>query len=150
MFPTSSSSPSAIETVRTVSFQAGFASDLGHLVVWSLAGLVKGWNSDRHEYVREPTQSPQPMDGTHRERQGRNVRDARGRGADGAPLRIDWNLIAEQNHGPHIPCGAAIALARKIGSGASLPTGAMPCVGLLTVDEFLEPLRDLSISEKVA
>ena len=66
-----------------------------------------------------------------------------GEGADGAPLRIDWNLIAEKNHGPHIPCGAAIALARKIGSGASLPWGAMPCMGLLTVDEFLKPLRDL-------
>jgi len=73
-----------------------------------------------------------------------------GEGADGAPLRIDWNLVAEKNHGPHIPCGAAIALARKIGSGASLPRGAMPCMGLLTVDEFLEPLRDLNISERVA
>ena len=26
----------------------------------------------------------------------------------------------------------------------------MPCMGLLTVDEFLEPLRDLNISERVA
>jgi hypothetical protein len=66
------------------------------------------------------------------------------------PLRINWNVIAEKNHGPYIPCGAAIALAKRIGSGASLPTGAMPCVGLLTVDEFLGPLRDLSISENVA
>jgi hypothetical protein len=72
-----------------------------------------------------------------------------GEGSDGAPLSIEWNLIAEENHGPHIPCGAAIALARKIGTGATLPTGAMPCVGLLTVEEFLEPLRDLNISEKV-
>ena len=72
-----------------------------------------------------------------------------GEGKDGASLRIEWNLIAERNDGPHIPCGAAIALARKFGSGASLPRGAMPCLGLLTVEEFLEPVRDLSISEKV-
>jgi hypothetical protein len=70
-----------------------------------------------------------------------------GQGADGAPLLIQWNLIAEKNHGPHIPCGAAIALAEKIGSGAAVPRGAMPCVALLTVEEFLEPLRDLRISE---
>jgi hypothetical protein len=73
-----------------------------------------------------------------------------GEGTEGMPLRINWNLIAEKNHGPHIPCGAAIALAKKIGAGAPVPRGAMGCVGLLTVEEFLEPLRDLSISEKVA
>jgi hypothetical protein len=72
-----------------------------------------------------------------------------GQAAGGEPLRVNWNLIAENNHGPHIPCGAAIALARKLVSGALLPAGAMPCMGLLTVEEFLEPLRDLSISEKV-
>jgi saccharopine dehydrogenase-like NADP-dependent oxidoreductase len=33
--------PKRYPTVETVSFQAGFASNLGHLVVWSLAGLVK-------------------------------------------------------------------------------------------------------------
>src|SRR5262249_27074313 len=34
--------PKRYPSVQTVSFQAGFASDLGHLVVWSLACLVKG------------------------------------------------------------------------------------------------------------
>ena len=72
-----------------------------------------------------------------------------GAGKEGTPLRIEWNLIAEKNDGPHIPCGAAIALARKIAAGAPLQNGAMPCMGLLTVEEFLEPLRDLHISEKV-
>jgi hypothetical protein len=72
-----------------------------------------------------------------------------GEGTNGEALRINWNLIAEKNDGPHIPCGAAIALARKIGAGAVLPKGAMPCMGLLTVEEFLEPLRDLHISEKL-
>jgi hypothetical protein len=73
-----------------------------------------------------------------------------GEGPDGASQRVEWNLIAEQNHGPHIPCGAAIALARKIASGAPVPTGAMACLGLLSVEEFLEPLRDLKIYEYVA
>jgi len=72
-----------------------------------------------------------------------------GRGSDEAPLNITWTLIAQRNHGPHIPCGAAIALARKIASGAQLPAGAMPCMGLLTVEEFLEPLCELDISETV-
>jgi hypothetical protein len=72
-----------------------------------------------------------------------------GEGEEGKLLHINWNLLARQNHGPHIPCGAAIALARKLAAGVALPTGAMPCVGLLTVKEFLAPLRSLDIREVV-
>ena len=71
----------------------------------------------------------------------------KGLGPDGAPLQVTWHLVAAQNHGPHIPCGAAIALARKLAAGASLPKGARPCMGLLTVSEYLEALRGFDITE---
>lgn len=142
--------PERYRTARTVSFQAGFASDLGHLVVWGLAALVKaGILTDMNVFARPLNRLSRWMEPVVSDKGGMFV-TLEGEGADGTPLLIDWNLIAEKNHGPHIPCGAAIALARKIGSGASLPRGAMPCVGLLTVAEFLEPLRDLNISEKLA
>ena len=142
--------PQRYPTVLTVTFQAGFASDLGHLVVWTLAGLVKaGALRDMAAFARPLNRFSRWMEPIVSDRGGMFVA-LEGEGIDGAPLRINWNLIAEENHGPHIPCGAAIALARKIGDGVSLPRGAMPCMGLLTVEEFLEPLRDLHISEKVA
>jgi saccharopine dehydrogenase-like NADP-dependent oxidoreductase len=141
--------PQRYPTVRTVSFQAGFASDLGHLVVWSLAGLVKaGVLTDMGTLASPLNRLSRWMEPIVSDKGGMFVR-LEGEGKDGASLRIEWNLVAEKNHGPHIPCGAAIALARKFGSGASLPRGAMPGVGLLTVAEFLEPLCDLSITEKV-
>jgi saccharopine dehydrogenase-like NADP-dependent oxidoreductase len=142
--------PARYPTVRTVSFQAGFASDLGHLVVWGLAGLVRaGMVRDMAVFARPLNRLSRWMEPIVSDKGGMFV-TLEGEGTDGEPLRINWNLIAENNHGPHIPCGAAIALARKIGSGALLPTGATPCMHFLTVEEFLEPLRDLSISEKVA
>jgi hypothetical protein len=55
--------------------------------------------------------------------------------------------MAAHNDGPHIPCGASIALAQKLASGQSLPHGAMPCMGLVTVDEYLAPLKGLEIWE---
>lgn len=141
--------PQRYPSVRTVSFQAGFASDLGHLVVWSLAGLVKaGILGDMRTLASPLNRLSRWMEPIVSDKGGMFV-TLDGEGKDGAPLRIDWNLIAEKNHGPHIPCGAAIALASKIGAGAVMPKGAMPCMGLLTVEEFLEPLRDLQISEKV-
>ena len=55
--------------------------------------------------------------------------------------------MARENHGPEIPCAAAIALTNKIAAGAKLPPGAMPCLGLLTVEELMAPLKGLSIRE---
>jgi len=142
--------PLRYSTVKTVTFQAGFASDLGHLVVWSLAGLVKaGILRDMRGFAGPLNRLSRLMEPIVSDKGGMFVTLA-GEGVDGRPLSLTWNLIAQRNHGPYIPCGAAIALARKIASGASLPKGAMPCMGLLTVEEFLEPLPDLDISEKVA
>jgi Saccharopine dehydrogenase NADP binding domain len=141
--------PQRYPTARTVSFHAGFASNLGHLVVCGLAGLVRARLLEslvpfaaplsRISHWIEPLVSDQG---------GMFVR-LDGDGLESNRLYVNWNLLAGQNHGPYIPCGAAIALARKLANGASLPTGAMPCVGLLTVKEFLAPLRNLDIREVV-
>jgi saccharopine dehydrogenase-like NADP-dependent oxidoreductase len=142
--------PLRYPTVKTVTFQAGFASDLGHLAVWSLAGLVRaGMLRDMCRFSRPLHRLSRWMESFVSDKGGMFV-TLSGEGIDGRPSSLIWNLIAQTNHGPHIPCGAAIALARKLASGLSLPKGAMPCMGLLTVEEFLEPLRDLDISEKVA
>jgi hypothetical protein len=66
---------------------------------------------------------------------------------NGAPLTLTWNLVARENDGPNIPCAAAIALANKLASGEVLPAGAMPCMGLLTVEELMDPLKRMSIRE---
>jgi saccharopine dehydrogenase-like NADP-dependent oxidoreductase len=44
--------PRRYPTVRTVTFHAGFASSIGHLTVWALAGLVKaGWLGDMSAFA---------------------------------------------------------------------------------------------------
>lgn len=141
--------PRRYPSVRDVSFHAGFANDLGHLVVWALAGLV------RARVLPSAAPFAVPLNRLSR-RIERFVSDKGGMfvalegiGRDRKPLRITWNILATSNHGPHIPCGAAIALARKLADGVPLPSGAMPCMGLLTVEEYLEPLRGLDIREVV-
>lgn len=139
--------PKRYPTARTITFHAGFADSFGHLVVWSLAGLVRlrvlpslrpfAAPLSRISHRLEPLFSDQ----------GGMFVCLTGEGLEGQLLHINWNLLARQNHGPYIPCGAAIALARKLAGGAKLPIGAMPCVGLLTVKEFLAPLRNLDIRE---
>jgi saccharopine dehydrogenase-like NADP-dependent oxidoreductase len=141
--------PKRYPTARTVTFHAGFASGLGHLVVCALAGLVRARllrslipfavPLSRISHWIEPLLSDQ----------GGMFVYLVGEGHGSNRIYTSWNLLAGQNHGPFIPCGAAIALARKLANGVALPQGAMPCVGLLTVKEFLAPLRNLDIREVV-
>jgi hypothetical protein len=53
----------------------------------------------------------------------------------GKEVAQTWELIAEDNHGPEIPCMAAVLLAIK-SSREGLPSGARVCIGLLNLKEI--------------
>lgn len=67
---------------------------------------------------------------------GGMVMRLRGQGTDGQPLQLAWHITAGGNHGPEIPCMAAILLARRLARGQALPSGAHACAGWLQLDEF--------------
>lgn len=54
----------------------------------------------------------------------------------GRPGRLAWHITAPDNHGPEIPCMAAIVLARRLARGDAMPPGARPCLGLVPLDQF--------------
>jgi saccharopine dehydrogenase-like NADP-dependent oxidoreductase len=60
----------------------------------------------------------------------------RGVGTDAKALQLAWHITADHNHGPEIPCMAAILLARRLARGEVFTSGAGPCVGLLRLEEF--------------
>jgi len=141
--------PQRYPTIRTVTFHAGFASAPGQLVLWCLAGLVRLRILPSMAPFAAPLKRVSQWLEPLVSEQGGMFVCLSGEGPEGKLLHINWNLLARQNHGPHIPCGAAIALARKLASRTPLPTGAMPCVGLLSVKDFLAPLRNLDVREVV-
>jgi hypothetical protein len=59
-----------------------------------------------------------------------------GTDAQGRAARRAWHIAADHNHGPEIPCMAAILLARRLARGQALPHGAHACAGLLALHEF--------------
>jgi saccharopine dehydrogenase-like NADP-dependent oxidoreductase len=59
-----------------------------------------------------------------------------GTDARGKTARRAWHIAADDNHGPEIPCMAAILLARRLARGEALPPGAHACAGLLALREF--------------
>lgn len=57
--------------------------------------------------------------------------DVQGRNASAA-----WHIAADNDHGPEIPCMAAILLARRLAEGQALPVGAFTATGHLTLADF--------------
>jgi hypothetical protein len=141
--------PKRYPTAKTVSFHAGFASGLGHLVVVGLAGLVRARLLPSLAPFAAPLSRISHWIEPLLSHEGGMFVCLDGEGRESNRMFVSWNLLARQNHGPYIPCGAAIALARKLAGGVVLPKGALPCMGLLTVKEFLAPLRNLDIREVV-
>ena len=139
--------PRRYPDVKTVTFHAGFASATGHLFVWGAAQLVKlKLISNLTKLVAPLHAISHWMEPFVSDKGGMFV-CLEGTDVNGRQLKLEWHLIAAQNHGPYIPCGAAIALAEKLASGEQLPHGAMPCMGLLTVEDYLAALKDYDVRE---
>jgi short subunit dehydrogenase-like uncharacterized protein len=68
----------------------------------------------------------------------------KGKDASGRPIERRMALVTDFD-GPATPSSAAIVLAKKILRAGPPRTGAVPCVGLITLDELLAHLHPLGI-----
>ncbi|RON69700.1 saccharopine dehydrogenase family protein [Pseudomonas fluorescens] len=68
--------------------------------------------------------------------------DVQGLGLDGNPLSMTVQLTALDDKGPEIPSCAAVALAAKMAGGYVPAPGARPCVGEISVDEYMAAIND--------
>ena len=54
----------------------------------------------------------------------------------GKPVQRSWHIAADDDHGPEIPCMAAILLARRIADGSLRTTGACASTSMLALEDF--------------
>jgi len=117
-----------------------------HLGLWGVSWLVRGG------LVRRPERLARLLLGVKRRLaflgsdRGGMVVTLEGRDADARPKRIDWHLVAGSGHGPYVPATPEVLLANGLLSGRMATRGAMPCLGLFTLDEFLAELSDLDVA----
>ncbi|MEK1907235.1 MAG: saccharopine dehydrogenase NADP-binding domain-containing protein [Pseudomonas sp.] len=141
--------PARYPGVRSVRFSAGVGLRLTQFGTWLLSWLVRGGL----------LRSGVPLAGLLR--RGAVLVEPLGDGLSGMFVRLQgldqagqaqtlcWELQALHNDGPNIPCMAAVALARKLAAGTLVTRGAIPCLGLLTLDEYLAELEHLAISSEL-
>ncbi len=63
----------------------------------------------------------------------------------GKPKTIEWYIIAKEGHGPQIPCIPSIVLAKKLIAQTCTTRGALPCAALISLAEYMNELKNLSI-----
>lgn len=135
--------------IKNIRFSAGMESSLLHLGMWAMSYLVRmglPLSLAKHaklllslSHIFDPLGSPNG--GMHVLITGKNKA--------GKPLEMKWFIIAKDNDGPQIPCIPAIILSKKIISNGLSLTGAMPCVGLINLDEYMLELQGFAIREQV-
>lgn len=65
-----------------------------------------------------------------------------------ATKTIAFELIARSGDGPYIPCIPAILITKKLAAKNLTMRGAYPCMGIITLNEYLDGLKDLAICWK--
>jgi saccharopine dehydrogenase-like NADP-dependent oxidoreductase len=125
---------------------AGLEVGAFHLGLWGLSWLVRGGLLRKPERLAAPLLRLKHALRFLGSDVGGMAVTLEGRGRDGRLKRIDWRLIARRGHGPYIPAMPSVILAKRLLAGTLARRGAMPCLGLFTLAEFLMEVADLDIT----
>lgn len=140
--------PKYYPAVSTVTFHAGLGITASHFATWLLSWFVRG-GIIRNLVALAPalhaaSRKAEPLGTVY---SGMRV-ELTGMDPAGKPMKRLWFLIAGSNHGPQIPCGASIVLATKLATGQLALRGATPCVGLVSLEEYMTALAGLDIHQQ--
>jgi saccharopine dehydrogenase-like NADP-dependent oxidoreductase len=137
--------PSRYPDLKTIRFQAGLELKILHLVLWAMSGLAR----------LKLLPSIQPIapwllkisrlfDPLGHDDSGFYM-TLKGTNKDGNLKAITFDLVARHGDGLYIPSMPAILMAKKLANGEIVETGASPCLGFITLDEYLAGLSEFDI-----
>lgn len=138
--------PARIPNIKTVTFQAGQELAIQHFGLWILSFL------SRAGLLRHPDRLAKPLLRLKRltkpfggDRGGMRV-EVVGQNANDKRVKCTWVLVAAQRQGPYLPTVASTILTRLLAEGQMSLTGAMPCFGLFSYQDFCDEIKDLAIT----
>ncbi|MBI2234463.1 MAG: saccharopine dehydrogenase NADP-binding domain-containing protein [Micavibrio aeruginosavorus] len=138
--------PKRYPDLKTVRFYAGLEIPFIHLSLWGLSWLVRLGLIRRLEKAAPLLLKASFLFDWLGSANSAFHMNLSGKGKDGSDKSIAFALTARSGDGPYIPCMPAVLMAKKLAGGQTTTTGAQPCVGLITLDEYLGALSGLDIS----
>jgi hypothetical protein len=135
--------------VQTVTFRAALEVSLQHFALWILAACRRmGMPLPMARWSPFLDRAGTWLNWLGSGTGGMLVRVA---GTDDAGQRHcrTWELVAENNHGPEIPCMAAVILATQANRAKTPAPGAKVCMGLIELSDFEVEFARWSISTQM-
>jgi hypothetical protein len=138
--------PQRYPTLGTVEVYAALEVAAFHVGLWGLSWLVRAGLLRGPERLARPLLALKHALSHLGSDVGGMAVALEGRGSDGTSRRINWRLTAKRGCGPYIPATPAVLIAKRLLAGRLAARGAMPCVGLLSLDDLLAELADLDVA----
>lgn len=137
--------PQRYAGVRDVVFRAGLELSLLHLGTWALSWLAR-WRiaANWSRYAAPLLRTSEWFERRGSDVGGMHV-SAIGTDRQQRTVRRTWYLIARNGDGPQVPCTPSVVLIKKLARNELSQRGAIPCVGLLSLDPLLAALTDYDI-----
>jgi len=140
--------PKRYPTLKTIRFQAGLELKVLHLILWVLSSLARF-------RLFPPLQPLAPtllrisyfFDTFGKDDSGFYMKLS-GTDKNNHPKDIHFDLVARHGDGLYIPSMPAILMAKKLANDEIAETGACPCVGFITLDDYLNGLKEFGITWK--
>ncbi|HGC5669049.1 TPA: saccharopine dehydrogenase NADP-binding domain-containing protein [Legionella pneumophila] len=131
--------------IQNIRFSAGIENSVLHLSLWALSWFVRlGLPIKLKNHAKMLLKLSHLFDCFGSKDGGMHM-VVSGKGHNGREKMVKWFLIAKDGDGPHIPTIPAIILAKKLVQNKINLTGAIPCVGLILLEEYLKELNSFNI-----
>lgn len=130
--------------LRKIRFSAGMENPFVHMGIWAMSWLVRaGLPIDLAAYAAPLLNASHWFDFIGSADGGMHVM-LTGKDSAGRKLTKTWFIVALDGDGPFIPTIPAVVLARKLALGEPMK-GALPCVGLVSLAEYVNELKAMNI-----
>jgi len=135
--------------LKNIRFSAGMENSALHLGMWAMSWLTRiGFPLHLPKHAKFLLALSHIFDSFGTTSGGMHML-MKGINKAGKSFKIKWFIIAKNNDGPQIPCVPAIILSKKIIQDKLRASGAVPCVGMITLDEYMKELEGLLITQHV-
>lgn len=142
--------PKRYPDLKTVRFYAGLEIPLIHIALWGMSWLVRCRVIRNLEKAAKALLSISYLFDWLGSSTSAFHMKINGTDKAGLAKTVTFELTACSGDGPYIPCMPAILMAKKLARHEITVTGAYPCMGFITLDEYLGALKDLDIGWKIS
>lgn len=131
--------------IQKIRFSAGVENLFLHFGLWGLSWLVRfGAPLNLPDHAARMLRLSNRFDRFGSDAGGMHV-IIKGKGHDHQPHVRRWFIVARKGDGPQIPCVPAILLAKRLAESDFISPGAMPCLGLVSLQDYLAELSRFPI-----